>query len=209
MPPSDSLNGLWINQPNLQYIHSCLSSSLVTWPIIACFTLTLGPLNHLWASMANQSKANNMGAPYTRLVQFILEELRIQSITFLLMIGLWRTYLRLLPIMLGKHNIGTIKTTNATAAAPIGLPSFPRCQGPLRNLLPTKKTRKEMGIVNATKEAMAPTEKMARIATSPANIRRQSRMPTAQLNHTALTGVLVYLFTFRHCLDMGKQPSRA
>jgi hypothetical protein len=37
--------------------------------------------------MANQSKANNMGAPYTRQVQFMVEELIIQSITFLFMIG--------------------------------------------------------------------------------------------------------------------------
>ena len=176
---------------------------------MACLTLTFGPLNHLRASMANQSKANNMGAPYTRQVQFIVEALIIQSITFLLMIGLCRTYLRSLPIMLGKHNIGTIRTTNATAAVPIGLPNLPRCQGPLRNLLPTKKTLKEMGIVNATKQAMAPTEKTARMASSPANIRRQSRMPTVQLNHTALTGVLVYLFTFRQYFDIGKQPSRA
>jgi hypothetical protein len=98
---------------------------------------------------------------------------------------------------------------HATAAAPIGLPKFPRCQGPLRNLLPTKKTLKEMGIVNATKQAMAPTENIARIAISPANISKQSRTPMVQLNHTALTGVLVCLFTFRQNLDKGKQPSRA
>src|SRR5579871_1847856 len=113
------------------------------------------------------------------------------------MIRLWKTYLRLLPVLLGKHNIGSITTTNATAAAPTGLLNFPRCQGPLLNLLPTKKTLKAMGIVNATKQAIAPTEKMARIATFPANMRQQSRTPTTQLNHTALTGVLVYLFTFR------------
>jgi hypothetical protein len=117
--------------------------------------------------------------------------------------------LRSLPVIAGKRNIGTIKMTNATTAAPINLLKFPKYQNPLQNLFPTKKPLKEMGIVNATKQAIAPIEKMARIAVSPANISKQSRMPTVQLNHTALTGVLVCLFTFPQNLDMVKQPSRA
>ena len=32
---------------------------------------TLGPVNHLWASMTNQSVARSMGPPYTTQVQFI------------------------------------------------------------------------------------------------------------------------------------------
>jgi hypothetical protein len=46
-----------------------------------------------------------------------------------------------------------------------------------------------IGIVKAIYAAIAPTEKMAPIATGPANIKQTKQIPTLVLNHTALTGV--------------------
>ena len=66
-----------------------------------------------------------------------------------------------------------------------------------------------MGIVKATKAAIAPTEKSAPIATSPANMRKRSNSPIITLNQTALTGVLVVVLTRDQWRDRGKQPSRA
>jgi hypothetical protein len=45
--------------------------------------------------------------------------------------------------------MGTMSATKADAITPIGIESFPRFQGPGRNLLPTKNTRMKIGIVNA------------------------------------------------------------
>jgi hypothetical protein len=45
--------------------------------------------------------------------------------------------------------MGTMSATNADAITPMGMENLPRCHGPGRNLLPTKKTRMTMGIVNA------------------------------------------------------------
>jgi len=42
-----------------------------------------------------------------------------------------------------------MSATNADAMMPMGMENLPRCHGPGRNLLPTKKTRMTMGIVNA------------------------------------------------------------
>src|SRR5689334_18796326 len=115
-----------------------------------------------------------------------------------------------------------MSATKADANAPIGIENFPRFHGPGRNLLPTKKTRMKMGIVNAlqshdqqshlqtptsiptsgkdssthTKAAIAPIENSAPIAKSPPKISSSNRIPIAQLNHTAFAGVCVYLFTF-------------
>jgi len=49
-----------------------------------------------------------------------------------------------------------------------------------------------MGVVNATKAAMAPMENMAPAAREPPKIRSSIIHPTVVLNHTALTGVLVF-----------------
>lgn len=42
-----------------------------------------------------------------------------------------------------------MSATNADANAPMGMENLPRFHGPGRNLLPTKKTRMKIGIVNA------------------------------------------------------------
>ncbi len=75
--------------------------------------------------------------------------------------------------------------------------------------MPTKKTRMKMGMVNATYAAMAPTEKMAPMATEPAKMRKRIQIPILQLNHTALTGVRVRGLTFLIQNEAGKQSSRA
>ena len=66
-----------------------------------------------------------------------------------------------------------------------------------------------MGMVKATKAAIAPTEKSAPMATSPAKMSKRRASPTRTLNHTALTGVRVVLLTRDQNLESGKQPSRA
>jgi hypothetical protein len=109
----------------------------------------------------------------------------------------------------GKQRIGNMTMTNAEAAYPIGRLNIPKFQGPGRNRPPTTKTRIAIGIVKATKAAIAPTEKSAPIATSPAKMRRRRASPTSTLNQTAFTGVLVVLFTRDQYRDPGKQPSRA
>ena len=82
-----------------------------------------------------------------------------------------------------------ITKMNAHAQHPIGLLNFPKCHGPRLKRFPTKNTRMKMGIVKATIAAIAPTEKIAPIATSPPKMRRRSKMPMKVLNQTALTGV--------------------
>jgi hypothetical protein len=59
------------------------------------------------------------------------------------------THVKSAPTTLGKHKIGTMSATNADAMIPIGMENLPKFHGPGRNLLPTKKTRMKMGIVNA------------------------------------------------------------
>ena len=109
----------------------------------------------------------------------------------------------------GKQSIGNMTTTNPVAAYPIGPLNFPKFQGPGRNRPPTTNTRMAIGMVKATKAAIAPTEKSAPMATSPAKINRRRASPTRTLNQTAFTGVLVVLLTRDQYRDPGKQPSRA
>ena len=66
-----------------------------------------------------------------------------------------------------------------------------------------------MGIVNATNAATAAIENMAPIATVPPKINNVIRIPITVLNHTALTGVLVFSLTRAIHQLAGKQPSRA
>lgn len=99
------------------------------------------------------------------------------------------TYVRLLPVRLGNIKIGTIKITNAHAAAPIGMLALPKFQGPGLNRFPTKNTRMKIGIVKATKAATAAMENRAPTARGPPKIKRSMQMPTLVLNQTALTGV--------------------
>lgn len=66
-----------------------------------------------------------------------------------------------------------------------------------------------MGMVKATNAAIAPIENRAPAASSPPKISTAMAMPTAVLNHTALTGVRVWRFTRLVTLDSGpKQSSR-
>ena len=85
-----------------------------------------------------------------------------------------------------------MRMTKADAIMPTGIESFPRFQGPGRKRLPTKNTRMKMGVVKATKAAMAPIENIAPAARGPPKMRRSMRQPTEVLNHTALTGVFVF-----------------
>lgn len=67
----------------------------------------------------------------------------------------------------------------------------------------------KMGVVNATKAAKPPIEKIAPMASSPPKIKRRRQQPIVLLNHTALTGVWVYLLTCFQMFENGKQLSRA
>ena len=102
-----------------------------------------------------------------------------------------------------------MRMTNAHAMQPIGMLKRPRFHGPARNLLPTKKTRMKIGVVKATKAAMAPMLKMAPMAYWPPKMSSRSRMPMTLLNHTALTGVSVRVLTCFQYFESGKQSSRA
>lgn len=66
-----------------------------------------------------------------------------------------------------------------------------------------------MGMVNATYAAIAPTEKIAPIATVPPKMSNSKQQPMVVLNHTALTGVYVILLTRLIQKEAGKQSSRA
>jgi hypothetical protein len=66
-----------------------------------------------------------------------------------------------------------------------------------------------MGIANETKAAQAPMLKIAPMARSPPKIRRRRRTPIVVLSQTALTGVRVWVFTWRQWWERGKQSSRA
>ena len=85
--------------------------------------------------------------------------------------------------------MGTITRTNEDAIIPIGLLNLPKCHGPRRKRSPTKNVLMKIGMVKATNAAIAPTEKMAPMATGPANIKQSKQIPTLVLNQTALTGV--------------------
>jgi hypothetical protein len=63
--------------------------------------------------------------------------------------GRIKTYVSSEPVTLGKQRIGTMRSTNAQAIAPMGREKRPRCQGPGRKRSATKKTRMKMGIVKA------------------------------------------------------------
>jgi hypothetical protein len=53
------------------------------------------------------------------------------------------------------------------------------------------------GMVKETNAAQAPMLKIAPIARSPPKIRSRSRMPIVVLSQTALTGVWVWVLTWR------------
>ena len=57
--------------------------------------------------------------------------------------------------------------------------------------------------------AIAPMLKIAPIANPPPKMSRRQIIPMNVLNHTALTGVLVRVFTCFKKLEKGKQSSRA
>lgn len=117
--------------------------------------------------------------------------------------------MRSLPLKAGKHKIGIITRMKEQAIMPIGLLNLPKCHGPRRKRSPTKNVLMKIGIVKATYAAMAPTEKIAPIATGPPKIKRSKQMPIVVLNQTALTGVYVILLTLLIHQEPGKQPSRA
>ena len=66
-----------------------------------------------------------------------------------------------------------------------------------------------MGVVKATKAAVAPILKRAPIASSPPKMRSNIKHPMTLLNQTALTGVRVRVLTCFQMLENGKHPSRA
>ena len=169
--------------------------------------LTFGPLNHFRALTSHHITIPNIRPPYTRQVQFIAAALLYYQ--YQMYEGDRLTYSRSDPVTLGNIRIGTIKATNAHAAVPIGRLALPRCQGPLLNRSPTKKTRMNIGMVKATKAATAAIEKRAPAASDPPKTRSVMRMPMVVLNHTALTGVWVCLFTRLIQKEKGKQSSRA
>src|SRR3569833_953568 len=139
----------------------------------------------------NQIVANSIGAPHTKAVQFISVRSKSE------------------PVTLGRQRIGIMSRVKALDAVPTTGLHLPRFHGPGRNLLPTKKVRIVMGIVKATQAPMAPTEKMAPMATGPANSSSVSSDPMTALHQTAMPGVLVAEFTFSQYRDSGKHPSRA
>lgn len=120
-----------------------------------------------------------------------------------------QTYSRSEPVRLGNIKIGTMSRTNAQAIVPMTMLYLPRCQGPGRNLLPTKNTRMKMGMVKATKAATAAIENKAPAAMLPPNINKVMQIPRQVLNQTALTGVFVCGLTREIHHEKGKQPSRA
>ena len=149
------------------------------------------PVNHLCASTTHQIMTASIGAPHTRHVQFI--KLAFKS----------------LPVTLGRHKIGIISDVKHVARVPTTGENFPKCQGPGRNRLPTRNVRMVIGIVKATKAAIAAMLKIAPIAMRPPNIRKVRQMPMTVLNQTALTGVCVCLLTLFQMRESGKQSSRA
>jgi hypothetical protein len=66
-----------------------------------------------------------------------------------------------------------------------------------------------MGMVKETKAAQAPMLKIAPMARSPPKIRRRRSVPIVVLSQTALTGVCVWVLTWRQWWERGKQSSRA
>lgn len=176
---------------------------------IICATLTFGPLNHFLADRTHQMQTKTIGTPYTTTVQFISSSCKFA------------------PVTLGKQRIGTMSMTKAEAMVPVGMEKRPRFQGPGRKRLPTKKTRIKIGVVKAlnlldffedvkenervthTKAPIAPMLNNAPIANSPPKMSSKQAMPTAQFNHTALTGVCVCLLTCLQTLLRGKQSSLA
>jgi hypothetical protein len=66
-----------------------------------------------------------------------------------------------------------------------------------------------MGMVKETKAAQAPMLNIAPMARSPPKIRRSRSVPIVVLSQTALTGVCVWVFTWRQWRERGKQSSRA
>lgn len=119
------------------------------------------------------------------------------------------TYSRSAPVELGNIRTGTIRATNAQAAAPIGKLNLPKFHGPARNLSPTKNIRMNIGMVNATKADTAPMEKSAPTAVGPPKRSKVIKMPMMVLNQAALTGVFVCWLTRLIHHEQGKQPSRA
>ena len=85
----------------------------------------------------------------------------------------------------------------------------PKCQGPILNLRPTRNTLMNVGVLKAIYAAMAPTENKAPMVSVPPKMRRSMMQPITTLNHTALTGVLVYGLTLLYHFEPGKTPSRA
>lgn len=93
------------------------------------------------------------------------------------------------PVTAGKHRIGTMSAVKQDATMPVGIDRRPRFQGPGRNLLRVKATRMKVGVVKATKAAMAPMEKRAPAARVPPKIRRSIMQPRVVFSQTALTAV--------------------
>lgn len=119
------------------------------------------------------------------------------------------THSRSEPVRLGNIKIGTMSRTNAQAIVPMTILNLPKCQGPGRNLSPTRNTRMKIGIVNATKAATAAIENKAPAAMLPPNINKVMQIPRQALNQTASTGVFVCGLTRDIHQEKGKQPSRA
>src|SRR5271155_4565768 len=116
---------------------------------------------------------DSIGAPHTRQVQFMVVGPRLE------------------PVTAGKHRMGIMSPVKHEAREPMIKLNLPRCHGPRRKRLPTKKVRMKMGMVKATKAAMAAMLKIAPIATLPPKMSRVRQIPMTVLNQTALTGVLV------------------
>src|SRR2546423_11967259 len=109
-------------------------------------------------------------------------------------------------VTLDRHRIGIMSAVKHVASVPITGENCPKCHGPRRKRWPTKNARMVIGTVKATKAAIAA---MAPIATIPPKTSVVRQMPITVLNHTAWTGVWVYLLTLFQMRESGKQSSRA
>lgn len=152
-------------------------------------TLIFGPLNHFRAEMNHQAVTKSMLSPFISTSTIDQAAWETYGPKYTTTVQFIPSASRFSPLTDGKQRMGSITRMNAQPATPIGLLNLPKCHGPRRNRSPTKKVLMKIGTVKATIAEMAPTLKIAPIAIAPPKIRRRRTIPTATLNHTALTGV--------------------
>jgi len=97
--------------------------------------------------------------------------------------------------------------TNATDTHPTGCENLPKFQGPGLNVFLAVVNLSNVGNVNDMNAAMAPTEKIAPMVTSPAKSNKSNNSPMIILIVTAYMGVLVTGETRFHICDPGNNPS--